>query len=625
MKKKILVVAGATLLTLGLASCGGETPSSSDTTPSSSTPIAKRYRVAFEVDGERWQTLSVKEGETITDKVNKPSKEGYDFLGWYLGDDLIELETYVVTKNVTFTAKFQKKLAEDILNVDDVKDASKSYHLVLGWWEVNDEADPTKVTSGLTKDSVRLFYGNLINYLKKTGSTDENIAAISFRNYSTATVAEMGAKINADGDVDIMIGVGANIFTTAGVEPYVDTATSKFSTKMGEANKDRYVALIKDARSLAVDVYAWLQTDAGKASFVRELTDKEIEDSLAPVTINLTVNVHGDTLATTLLDDKTKTVTMPAITVPDGKIFKGFATSEGGEVALNVAIDATLKYDDLKGLVTDGATTLDLYPVFEDAPIVTDDLVVYVQTGSNLPEAEAKLLEDRFNTTLTDEKVSFSFIEGDAATFTAAVQADSTIDVVIGGNNPLKNYTMHTEGALANAGGKHFANTSRKVGILNSVSKDHLALAKTFYAFVTNDAVAYSLHSTFWTKAYDWVTEAEVASIKTGIETSVRNYLGLEEMDTLDGKYNVTLDYYEAANTKVEDLGAETNALRDGKGTDLLIGCGANVTSKGKVEVVEKKDIDVSIVKASRMVALVHETSLAREVYDHYFTVSVAE
>ncbi|MGM9813337.1 MAG: InlB B-repeat-containing protein [Candidatus Enteromonas sp.] len=590
----------------------------------SSTPISKRYTVAFEVDGERYKTLSVKEGETITETVADPKKEGYDFDGWYEGDNPVVLAEYVVTKNVTFSARFKEKTG-DVLNVDDVKDATKSYHLVLGWWEVNDEADPTKVTSGLTKDTVRLFYGNLINYLKKTGSTDENIAAISFRNYSTATVAEMGEKINADGDVDLMIGVGANIFTTAGVEPYVDTTTSKFSTKMGEADKDRYVALIKDARDLAVDVYAWLQTDAGKASFVRELTDKEIEDSLAPVTINLTVNVHGDTLATTLLDDETKTVTMPAITVPEGKVFKGFATSEGGEVVLNVAIDATLKYDDLKGLVTDGATTLDLYPVFEDAPVVTDDLVVYVQTGSNLPEAEAKLLEDRFNSTLTEEKVSFTFVEKDAAGFTADVEADPTVDVVIGGNTPLKNYSMHKDGALANAGGKHFANTSRKVGILNSVSKDHLELAKTFYAFVTNDAVAYSLHSTFWTKAYDWVTEAEVASIKTGIETSVRNYLGLEEMDTLDGKYNVTLDYYEATNTKVGDLGAETNALREGKGTDLLIGCGANVTTMGKVEVVEKKDIDVSIVKASRMVALVHETSLAREVYDHYFTVSVAE
>lgn len=195
MKKKILALIGAAVLTLGAGSCSSNTPSvSSSSNSGSGTTIVQRYTVAFEVDGERYKTVAVKEGETIAESIAKPYKENHVFIGWMEGNQLVDLATYVVTKNTTFTAKFEVQEEEDVLNVDDVKEADALYTLVLGWWEVSDPEDPTKVTSGLTKDSVRLFYANLNRYLKITGSTDEEIGAVSFRNYSTATVSKRGMR-----------------------------------------------------------------------------------------------------------------------------------------------------------------------------------------------------------------------------------------------------------------------------------------------------------------------------------------------------------------------------------------------------------------------------------------------
>jgi hypothetical protein len=325
--------------------------------------------------------------------------------------------------------------------------------------------------------------------------------------------------------------------------------------------------------------------------------------------------VPGETTTvTTVIDDKEDIVTMPTITVPEGKLFKGFSLTEGGEIVLEVAADAELKWADLKDLAN-GATSIDLYPVFADKPVVLEDLVVYVQTGSNLSVAEAALLQERFETTLTDEVVKFNLIEGNAATFTAGIGDDA--DVIIGGNNPVNNFNKHAEGETANAGAKHFANTSRKVII--SAGTQHLELAKTFYEFVKADAPTYEIHSTFWTKGGDWVTADEVTKITADMNAAFDTYFAIGEGETLLDKYNVTVTYYEATNTKVADLGAETLALRDGKGTDLIIGCGKNVTSSGGVEVVAKKVVDASQIAADRYVALVNDNPITRNIYDNYF------
>ena len=627
MKKKLLSLLILPLFALTLGACKDAGKESVQPVSPASNVITKSYTVAFEVDGERFRTCRVKEGEKITESIPNPSKEGYRFVGWYNGDTLIDLETFIVTENVTLTAKFELVNQDDVLNVDDVKDASKSYYLVLGWWEVNDPDEPDKVTSGLTRDSVRLFYANLIKYLKATGATDDEIAAISFRNYSSKTVSDMGDMIVADGDVDLMIGVGVNIFSKSAAEPYNTTDDSKFDTPMGE--KTRYVAIMKDASDLAKRVYDWLDlTEAGRKSFLAELTDEEIEASLVPVEpeeINLTVVVHGDTDETTVIDDKDDVVTMPTITVPEGSRFKGFALEEGGEVVLKVAINAKLTYADLKELAGD-KEQLDLYPVFEE---ITTDLDVYIQVnGDYLKQAEAELLAARFIDANPNKEIKFNIINGNASAFSTAVGNDG--DVLIGGDNPLKNYEAHEDGALVVAGAKHFANTSREVMIRKSVAESHVDLAKSLYNFVKNEAEKFVVHTTFWTNNNEWITKDEIAAVKTGVEGELNKYLAVdtetETPETLLGKYNVELEYYEAEGTKVGDLCTETKALREGKGTDLIVACGKNVDSSGNMEIVEKKTIGSPFVAADkRYVALVRENGLTRDVFDNYFATPASE
>ncbi len=638
MKKKLLPFLGIACfaLMIGVSGCNGKSGQSQS--GGDTQPIQKTYTVAFEVEGVRFKTLKVKDGEHIpADEVGTPTKEGFKFVGWYEGTELVDLAEYVVTKNVTFTAGFEEDSGPQ-LSVDDVKEQGKIYYLVMGWWEVNDPAEPDKRTSHLTKPTVRLFYGNLIKYLKATGATDENIANIQFRNYSSDTVANMGAAINADGDVDIMIGVGNNINSTAGVALYNSSNDYKFQTPMGEGPTQRYVACTSVATTLGVSTYDWLKgTDAGKAAFVKELTDAEIQESLVPEEINLAVTVHGDTNVTTTLTDKTTAIQMPAITVADGKQFKGFATTENAEEAqLEVAKDAVLKYDDVKGLVAANANTLDLYPVIKDAPVVAADLVVYVQiNGTNLTLPEGKLLEARFKEANPDKNIQFKFEEGDATAFTNALGDDA--DVVIGGNNPLKNFALYdaTNYPLVNAGGKHFASTNRKVIIRNTVATAHVALAQALYNFVVADAVEYEVHAAFWPKSDNsWVSVAEEEAMVAGMTAQLNTYLGIGAEETLLNKYNVkftTIDVNVTGN-KVADLGEATRALREGKGTDLIIGCGGNVdatsgTTAG-MTIVEKKSISndthTFVAAASRYVALVHENPLARAIYDNYFVFPTA-
>ena len=635
MKKKFLPFLGIACFALMIGVSGCQRNTNPSNSGGDTQPIQKTWTVAFEVEGTRYKTLKVKDGEHITDEVANPTKEGFRFTGWYEGTELVDLAEYVVTKNVTFTAHFEEDSGPQ-LNVDDTKDAAKTYHLVLGWWEVNDPDDPEKVTSHMTRPTVRLFYGNLIKYLKATGSTDAQIEAISFRNYSTATVAQMGEAVLADGDVDLLIGVGNNVNSTAGLTLYNSTNDSKFQTPMGEGPTSRYVALLNGARDLAVTTYEWLKgTDVGKASFVRELTDAEIEASLAPEEINLAVTVHGDTNVTTTLTDKTTAIQMPEITVAADKQFKGFATTADAEEAqLDVAKDAVLKYDDVKAFVAEGAHTLDLYPVIKDAPVVAADLVVYVQiNGTNLTLPEGKLLEARFKEANPDKNIQFKFEEGDAAGFTEKLGDDA--DVVIGGNNPLKNYTLYDgeNYPLTNAGAKHFASTNRKVIIRNTVATAHVALAQSLYNFVKADAVEFEVHAAFWPKNGDWVKEAEETAMIAGMTAQLNTYLGITGEDTLLSKYNVKFTTVDVAGTAVASLGADTRALREGKGTDLIIGCGGNVdatsgTTAG-MTIVEKKSISndahTFVTANSRYVALVHENPLARAIYDNYFVLPAAE
>ena len=220
MKNILKVMMLPLALMVSLVGCGEPTNSEQPSEPSSVQPVVK-HTVQFYNGETLFKTMKVENDKTIgAANVATPTKEGFTFVSWVdEANNTIDLDTYKVTAALKLYATFEEVITDATLVVDGVKEEGVDYYLVVGWWEttkLNDDGTP-KVTSSLTVDTVRLFYSNLLLYLDAYGATDEQIKGVQFRNYSTEAVAEMGQKINTDADVDLMIGVGNNINSDAGV------------------------------------------------------------------------------------------------------------------------------------------------------------------------------------------------------------------------------------------------------------------------------------------------------------------------------------------------------------------------------------------------------------------------
>lgn len=442
--RKIFFVLTICLISL-LAACTVKTTTNGNEN-NSTTQVNSQYTVVFEVEGARYMTLKVQNGQKIEAEVGTPEKSGYKFTGWYLNDELVDLSTYTVTSSVTFEAHFEKLEIDESLDINQTKQPNEEYYVVIGWWERNDPSDPTKKMSNLTDLCVKMFYMNVISYLKKAGATDEEIAKIQVRNYSTNLVEEMGALINADGDVDLIIGVGNNINSTAGVE-LLDGNAGKFATEMGSPLTSRHVALPVNANKVGINLFDFLRTDYGKKAFTEILDANEI--TVVPERsdeINLTVTVHGDTdTVTTLLDAET-TIDFGTITVPENSLFMGFATEENSaEVKLNVALDAAITYSKVKTLINVGDTTLDLYPVFKEMDDVERTNYVVIAwynktTTSGLDSTIVKQVEDGLKAYLKTQNVSdddistvlFKDYDGTVAETTVEIMEDGNVDIMLG-------------------------------------------------------------------------------------------------------------------------------------------------------------------------------------------------
>lgn len=638
MKKlHLLMVLGVSLLALSACGNGNNDPTSNQ--PSSQ--VVTKHTVQFYVEEELYKTLKVENNTSIgADKVEDPLKDGFTFVSWVDEDNkAVDLDTYVVTDALKLYATFEEVVTDDTLIVDGTKEAGVDYYLVVGWWEttaLNDDGTP-KITSSLTVDTVRLFYSNLNMYLKAYGATDAQLDLVQFRNYSTATVAEMGEKINADGDVDLVIGVGNNINSTAGVSLF-EGNDGKQTAKMGSQLLSRYVALPEhtEMNSVAISIFDWIKTEVGQASFSRALQASEI--TVAPERtedVNVKVTIHGDGEETkvTQMALKSDAIELPTITVGEGKKFLGYATTKDATVAeIELGLGVALTYDHIEALLN-GATEIELYPVIVTEEINTNyDLVVYVHvvSSSKINEAEVNLFKDRFEATLTEEKnINYVLItEGKADDFTAKVNEDlaagETIDVIIGGNKSTATFSAIDETYVnASCAAYHFADSSRKIVVLNSCASTHVELAKQFYTFMTTEAPKLELSVAYWHKEYTWVTEAEITSINAGVTSYVNTLFAVEDAYAT---YNLEIEFFVCENTKVGPLSEETKALNDGKGVGLIVGTGGNATDAANMgsDIIEQKDCPASLVAAGRKVSLCNDNSIYTALYNNYFAAAAA-
>ena len=152
-----------------LVGCGDKGEENNSGGGTTETPATK-YTVQFLVEGEVYKTLRVEENKTIGKAaVENPGLAGFEFVGWVDEQkNPVDLDTFVVKGATKLTAKFKEIVTDDTLIVDAVKEEGVDYYLVVGWWEttaLNADGTP-KITSSLTPDTVRVFYANLLLYLK---------------------------------------------------------------------------------------------------------------------------------------------------------------------------------------------------------------------------------------------------------------------------------------------------------------------------------------------------------------------------------------------------------------------------------------------------------------------------
>ena len=623
------------VLAFCLLSCDGQGDGGND---GGGETVVTKYTVQFYVEDTLYKTLKVEEGKTIgADKVENPTLAGFEFVSWTdASKNEIDLATYEVKSALKLYATFKEVVTDDTLIVDGVKEEGKDYYLVVGWWETTkfeDDGVTPKITSSLTVDTVRVFYANLKLYLAACGATEEQIKAVQFRNYSTAEVAEMGALVNADGDVDLLIGVGNNINSTAQVSLF-EGNDGKQTAKMGTQNLSRYVALPnhEEMNTVAISVFDWIKTEVGQKSFTQTLNKADMvpaPERNDDINVNVKVYAADGTFVESNLVNKNDAIAVPEINLPAGQKFLGYALTEGATEA--VIAKSTLTYKDIEELLA-GAAVIALYPVIVEEVIDTEyDLVVYIHVAGSVKInlAEVELLKLRFAASLAEAKnINYVVVEGvDAAGFKERIETDlqagETIDVVIGGNATTKNLTAINETyGNVSCNAQHFADSSRKVIVLQQAASTHVELAQTMHSFLVAAPSEYKLHVAFWTKDYAWVTKDEIAAIKTSVDTYLK---GLFEVETqLTETYNISVEYYESTKTAVADLSSETKAYNDGKGVGLIIGTGGNATDAANMgsDIVEQKDCPTTIIAKGRKVALCEASYFYQALYNNLFVVA---
>ncbi len=268
-KRRLPIIATSIASLLFLGSCAEELPAPDV------EEYAHHYLVSFYVDNELYQTARVKEGETVGDIIEAPTKDDYNFVGWQTSDGVaFDLNATVINSSLDVYAKFELKskpvTSEDeaSLNVTDTKDPTKDYFLVIGWYGKTSK-------SGLDADLMKHFYLNVRVFLRAKGVSEDDLAKISVRQYGDADtdVAPMGKLINADGDVDILVGVGSNLSDAD--KGNVPSLELDGGIPMG--GQTRYIARLTENETGKL-LYDFIKTDIGLKMFDESfyLTEEDV-------------------------------------------------------------------------------------------------------------------------------------------------------------------------------------------------------------------------------------------------------------------------------------------------------------------------------------------------------------
>ena len=176
---------------------------------------------------------------------------GKQFYGWSTDQNWTEgSDAFVIEGNYITLAKVKDAAKNGAINLYPAFKTAVEYYFVF--------AVTAPSVSGVDETTLGAIRTALNNYLQtQQGATVEDLALVDVRQYTLTGVADYGAKINQDGDVDVLLGCGANITTQGNVPIVVKTTNANRFTINGETN--RCIALL-NYDDLSIAVYNWFQT-----------------------------------------------------------------------------------------------------------------------------------------------------------------------------------------------------------------------------------------------------------------------------------------------------------------------------------------------------------------------------
>lgn len=166
------------LLSLSLVGCGTLTPNEANRLEQGGTEkIPSKYRMNFYTDGGSLITSYLKEAGEIITKPENPTKNDYQFDGWYRDYGTYKNEykefTTMPAENITLYAKW-KKVDRPIVDPDDYEKEilkySKADHLYIHYYRYeNNEADYDKWNLWIWQHKPNDLSGREVNWMQENG------------------------------------------------------------------------------------------------------------------------------------------------------------------------------------------------------------------------------------------------------------------------------------------------------------------------------------------------------------------------------------------------------------------------------------------------------------------------
>lgn len=334
----------------------------------------KTLKVVFTADTET--TVNVKYNEKVT-KPTDPTKVGYEFMGWYDGDNLFDFNT-PITKDITLTAKFSVTQVSVKFIVDEkvVETVKVNYNEAIS----NITNEPTK--EGY--DFIGWYDGeNLFNFDTLITKDLELVAKFSIQKFNVKMLVEGNEILNSNVDYNSKITAPTNPEKVGhqfdgwylGDEKFdFNTPITKDLVLIAKFTPNQYkVKFIADGVEIAtVDVShgskAVAPTAPAKAGFVFSKWDKDISSITSDMEVNAIYEVKkctvkfivdGKVIKEEKLDYNTQ-VTYPEAPTKVGYTFTGWDKEEK-VVKEDVEINATFAIIKYSIKYYDGANELS-YP-----------------------------------------------------------------------------------------------------------------------------------------------------------------------------------------------------------------------------------------------------------------------